>query len=162
MSLLLAIRRDGLPQPGGAVLMCPWVDLTCDIQARRVPEPQPVIAVDMARQIAATYLDGHPIDDPVVSPLTADLTGLPPLLIQAATGDDRCDEAQALAAHAAEHGVDARLELYPVSTHVFQVFWSFLPEATEALDHAGRFARENAEPAHRGDAAAGRTVRAAT
>ncbi len=142
MSLLLAIRRDGLPLPGGAVLMCPWVDLSCDIQARRSPEPQPVIAVDMARRIAAAYLDGHPLDDPVVSPLAADLAGLPPLLIQAATGDDRCDEAQVLAAHAAEHGVDARLELYPVTTHVFQVFWSFLPEATEALDHAGRFARE--------------------
>jgi epsilon-lactone hydrolase len=154
MSVLLAIRRDGLPLPGGAVLMCPWVDLTCDIQAGRSPEPQPVIAVEMGRRIAAAYLDGHSIDDPVVSPLTADLAGLPPLLIQAATGDDRCDEAQALAARAAEQGVDARLELFPVTTHVFQVFWSFLPEATEAIDHAGRFAREVAVPAHRGGVAA--------
>jgi acetyl esterase/lipase len=80
------------------------------------------------------------MDDPVLSPLTADLSSLPPLLVQAATGDDRCDETQALAARAAEHGVDARLELYPVTAHVFHVFWSFLPEATEALDHAGRFA----------------------
>jgi hypothetical protein len=38
--------------------------------------------------------------------------------------------------------VDARLELYPVATHVFQVFWSFLPEATEAIETAGRFTRE--------------------
>jgi acetyl esterase/lipase len=91
-----------------------------------------------------------------VSPLTADLAGLPPLLIQAATGDDACPEAQALAVHAREHGVDARLELFPVATHVFQVFWTFLPEATEALESAGRFAREVADhPAAAAAAGAG-------
>ena len=77
-----------------------------------------------------------------MSPLTADLSGLPPLLIQVATGDEWCVDGQELAARAAEHGVDARLELYPVATHVFQVFWSFLPEATEGLESAARFARE--------------------
>jgi acetyl esterase/lipase len=147
LSLLLALRRDGLPLPGAAALLCPWLDLTNELQARRSSEPQPVIALEVSRSCAAAYLGGHPADDPVVSPLTADLSGLPPILIQAATGDDRCDEAEAFAARAAEHGVDARLELYPVATHVFQVFWSFLPEATEALDHVGRFAAEISERA---------------
>ncbi len=140
MSVLLALKRDGLPLPGGAVLLCPWVDLTNEIQARRSTEPQPVLELEVARRCAALYVGAHPMDDPVLSPLTADLSGLPPLLIQAATGDDRVEETQALAARAAEQGVDARLELYPVAAHVFQVFWSFLPEATEAVDHAGRFA----------------------
>ncbi len=90
------------------------------------------------------YLAGHPIEDPLVSPLLADLSGLPPLLIQAATGDDRLEDSKKLAALAREQGVDARLELYPVATHVFQVFWSFLPEASEALQQAGAFARRSA------------------
>jgi monoterpene epsilon-lactone hydrolase len=141
-SVLLALKRDGIPLPAGAVLFCPSVDLTRDfvLQAGS-DEPQPVDA-DLARRFADAYLAGHPADDPLVSSLRADLSGLPPLLIQAATGDPYRPEAQALAARAAEHGVDARLELYPVATHVFQVFWTFLPEATEALESAGRFAQE--------------------
>ena len=42
---------------------------------------------------------------------------------------------------ASEHGVDARLELYPVATHVFQVFSSFLPEASEAIESAAALRR---------------------
>jgi monoterpene epsilon-lactone hydrolase len=138
MTVLLALRRDGLPQPAGALLMCPGVDT-----ARALGEkPHPVIGDDLARRFTEAFLAGHPADDPLVSPLRADLSGLPPLLIQAATGDPYCRDAQALAARAREHGVDARLELYPVNAHVFHVFWSFLPEATEALGSAARFRAE--------------------
>jgi epsilon-lactone hydrolase len=152
LSALQALKRDGLPMPGGAVLLCPAVDLTFSMQGAAA-EPQPASSADLARQVVDGYLAGHPIDDPLVSPLTADLSGLPPLLVQAATGDERCAEAQALAARAREHGVDARLELFPVATHVFQIFWSFLPEATEAIESAGHFVRAVATP--RGAAASG-------
>jgi epsilon-lactone hydrolase len=141
VSSLLAFKRDGLPQPAGAVLLCPGVDLTCTVVQRQSDDPQPVVS-DLVRSFVEAYLAGHPADDPLVSPLLADVSGLPPLLIQAATGDPYCPESQALAAHAREHGIDARLELYPVATHVFHVFWSFLPEASEALESAGRFVAE--------------------
>jgi monoterpene epsilon-lactone hydrolase len=62
--------------------------------------------------------------------------------VQAATGDFVLEEARALADRARSHGVDARLDLYAVATHVFQIFWSFLPEAADALHEAGRFVRE--------------------
>ena len=78
----------------------------------------------------------------MVSPLTADLTGLPPLLVQSATGDSVLQEARRLTDRARDHGVDARLELYPTPTHVFHTFWSFLPEAADALERAGGFIRE--------------------
>jgi monoterpene epsilon-lactone hydrolase len=133
VSVLLTLGQRGLPQPGGAVLMCPWVDLTLSLQDD-VPE--------VLRSSAIAYLGAQPADDPAVSPLTADLAGLPPLLIQAATGDQRLDDANALVDRAREHGVDARLDLYSVDAHVFQLFFSFLPEAAEALQKAGRFVRE--------------------
>jgi monoterpene epsilon-lactone hydrolase len=133
LSLLLSLKRQELPLPGGAVLLCPGVDLTCSMQ--RLPPHE----LELVRHYTAAYLDGHPVDDPVVSPLTADLTGLPPMLIQAATGDAVLEEAHRLTDHARSHGVDAQLELYPVDTHVFHTFWSFLPEAAEALQQAGRF-----------------------
>ena len=89
------------------------------------------------------YLDGHPAEDPVVNPLSADLSGLPPMLVQAATGDMILPDAQRLVERALEHGVDAKLELYPADTHVFHVFWSFLPEAADALQRAGAFTRSS-------------------
>jgi acetyl esterase/lipase len=97
------------------------------------------------------YLDGHSTEDPVINPLIADLTGLPPLLVQAATGDLVAPESRALVERATAHGVDATLELYAADTHVFHVFWSFLPEAADALQRAGEFlrARLSAEQARR-------------
>lgn len=142
LSLLISLKQQELPLPGRAVLLCPWVDLTCRFRKRGDDEPQPVIAPEQLRRFAAAYLAGHPSDDPLLSPLTADLTGLPPMLIQAATGDPLLDNARRLADHARGHGVNARLELYPVATHDFHLFWSFLPEAADAIQHAGAFARD--------------------
>jgi len=103
--------------------------------------------LDQVRAYVDAYLDGHPVDDPVLSPLSADLSGLPPMLIQAATGDPQREEAHLLTERARAHGVDARLELYPVDTHAFQTFWSFLPEAIEGLSQAGRFVQRVAASA---------------
>jgi acetyl esterase/lipase len=106
-------------------------------------------------RIAAAYLAGHPIEDPLVSPLHGDLAGLPPLLIQAGRGDRAEPEAETLAKRAQEQGVDVRLTRYSSDAHVFHVFWSFLPEASDALAEAGAFVR-NSLPTE--DAAAGRMV----
>jgi len=131
LSVVLMLRERGLPQPGGIVLMSPWVDLAEDLDE----------VLDGAARYAAAYLGDHPADDPIASPLRADLTGLPPLLIQGATGDSHLQNAKAIAEHARRHGVDVTLELYPVDAHVFHLFWSFLPEAAEALQAAGAFVR---------------------
>ena len=96
---------------------------------------------------AEAYLSGHPFDDPIVDPLAADLGGLPPMLVQAATGDARVADAEALAVRARAQGVEVRLELYPVEAHAFQLFWSFLPEAADAFAAAGEFIREIAASA---------------
>jgi monoterpene epsilon-lactone hydrolase len=154
MSLLLSLGQAGLPMPGCAVLLCPWVDLTCTLQRPPADEPQPVTVVDQLRRFVSAYLAGHPIDDPVVSPLTADLTGLAPLLVQAATGDSVLQEARQLTDRARAHGVDARLELYPVPTHAFHTFWSFLPEAADALERAGQYIRTVQDAARAGSGGA--------
>jgi epsilon-lactone hydrolase len=134
-SLMLALRGQDVPPPAGAVLMCPGVDLS----GKGLLDAE---ALDGMRRSAEAYLDGHPLEDPLVSPLRADFTGMPPLLIQTATGDQMMPQARQLAEHASGHDVDARLELYSADTHVFHVFWSFLPEAADALQAAGAFIRE--------------------
>jgi acetyl esterase/lipase len=138
MSMLLTLKRDGAPLPGGAVTFCPWLDLALSGAAE---ETAALGDEEEARRCVAAYLGEHPADDPIVNPLGADLTGLPPLLVQAATGDPRLTDAKRLAERAAEHGVNARLELFPVDAHAFQLFWSFLPEAADAIEAAGTFIR---------------------
>jgi acetyl esterase/lipase len=140
MTVLLALRERGLEMPAGAALLCPWVDLTGRTQ--RPPQDSPLVfSPDMAHRLAQAYLAGHPADDPLLSPLQTSLAGLPPLLIQAASGDAVLQEAQLLARHATQCGVDASITVYPVPTHDFHVFWSFLPEARDAIDQLGRFVR---------------------
>jgi epsilon-lactone hydrolase len=145
LSLLLALTRDGVPLPAASVILCPWLDLTLRTASG---SDAPLATDDDVRRCVESYLADHPADDPIVDPLRANLSGLPPMLIQAATGDARLADAKTLAANAQDHGVDARLELFPVQAHAFQLFWSFLPEAADAIEAAGAFIRErSSEPA---------------
>jgi epsilon-lactone hydrolase len=141
LALLLRLRDEGLPLPGGAALLCPAAAL-------RVPTFDPGDDPKL-RAIGAfwqgcidAYVAGHPACDPLVSPQFGDFSGLPPLLIQTGTGDLLRGEAQALHDRAREHGVATQLQLYPAEAHVFHLFWSFLPEGADALEAAGRFMRE--------------------
>jgi epsilon-lactone hydrolase len=148
MSTLLALRDRDSPMPAGAVLMCPWVDLTGRTQ--RPPQDSPILfSPELARRNAGRYLGGQPGDDPLLTPLRTDLAGLPPMLIQAASGDAVLQEAQLLARHGEECGVDTTITIYPVPTHDFHMFWTFLPEARDAVDEAGRYVRGLVDPGAR-------------
>jgi epsilon-lactone hydrolase len=138
LALLLKLKADKQRLPASAVLLCPSVDLSGGMLS---PGTGPHLMDDMGRT-AQAYLAGHPIEDALVSPLRGDLAGLPPLLVQCASGDRVRPEAEALADRAREHGVQVRLEHYPSDAHVFHVFWSFLPEAVDALAKAGAFIRD--------------------
>ncbi|MFI6300109.1 alpha/beta hydrolase fold domain-containing protein [Nonomuraea sp. NPDC050790] len=135
LSLLATIKQRQLPLPGRALLLCPWFDLTCEIMAETASAPLLMLSRDSARD----YLQGQPVRGPVLDPFKADLTGYPPMLLQVGTGDALIHEARLLAERAAEHGVEAELDLYPVEAHVFHMFWSFLPEAAQALTRAATF-----------------------
>ncbi|MEU8800565.1 alpha/beta hydrolase fold domain-containing protein [Spirillospora sp. NPDC048819] len=143
LSLLLSLRQQDLPLPGRVVLLSPGVDIgRVVLGPPSGDDAMTDVQRDQVSSFRDLYLGPHPVDDPLASPLNADLTGFPPMLIQVGTGDTFSDEAHALADLAHEHGVDARLELYPAEAHVFHLFWSFLPEAADALEQAGRFVRE--------------------
>jgi epsilon-lactone hydrolase len=141
LALLLRAREAGLPLPAGALLLCPAPDLEAPTY-QPGDDPRQRVVGEFWRGGIDAYLAGHSPRDPLVSPLRGDLAGLPPMLIQAATGDLLAGESKALHERAREHGVDAQLELYPVEAHVFHLFWPFLPEAADALETAGRFIRE--------------------
>ncbi len=134
-SVLLRLKERGEPLPGRCVLFTPFVDTRHAVRS----EPAQCGTRAGAGYGMASYLDGHPADDPVVAPLCADLGGMPPTLIQAAAGDEGLPDAERLAAHARSCGVDVRLNVYPVAAQSFQLYWSFLPEGAEAVREVGTF-----------------------
>ncbi|MEV6639098.1 alpha/beta hydrolase fold domain-containing protein [Amycolatopsis sp. NPDC051371] len=138
VSLMVKLAREGLPQPGRAVLLCPSVNVVDP------PDGAPV-----ARWLSL-YVGDHPAGDPLLNVFEADLSSLPPLLVQSGTADMVLHETRRFVDRAAEHGVDVRLDLYPVGTHVFHLFWSFLPEAAAALEQIAEFLREPATEAAAG------------
>jgi monoterpene epsilon-lactone hydrolase len=139
LALLLRLKSGGEQMPAAAAVLCPSVDLS---GAMLAPSRGPHLMDDMGR-IAQAYLGGLPLEDPLISPLHGDLGGLPPILVQCGEGDRARPEAEALAGRARGHGVEVRLEYYPSDAHVFHVFWSFLPDAVDALANAGAFIRSS-------------------
>ncbi len=136
LSLLLRLRES---RPARCVLITPWIDISMAAPDRLPAAPaHPATRVGAALGIAH-YLAGHPVDDPLLDPLHADLTGLPPMLILAAAGDEGLPDAERLAAHARAHDVEAKLIIYPVAAQSFPLYWSFLPEAADAIEQLSRF-----------------------
>ena len=102
MSCMLAARDMELPLPCAAYLLSPWVDLAAEgesylTRAQSDPMHQRAMILAMAQDYAGT---GRDLSDPAVSPLYADLSGLPPLLIQSGGRDVVLDESTRLAERA--------------------------------------------------------------
>jgi monoterpene epsilon-lactone hydrolase len=137
---MLALGRAGLPQPAAAVVFSPWVDLSlagASIDARS--DLDPLFTREHLRAYVDHYLAGRDPRDELASPVLADLTGLPPLLVQVGSHEVLLDDALRLVTRAAECEVDVSLDVLAGAPHVFQSFSGVLDEADEALDRAGHF-----------------------
>ncbi len=140
LAMLLAARACGLPRPAAAALVSPWTDLAGRGDSRLTLAacdpvfPKPV-ALDAC---AAAYAGEQALDDPVVSPLYADLSGLPPLLIQAGSREILLSDSTRLARRARDAGVRAELQIWDGLFHCFQLLPA-LPEAAAATRDIGRF-----------------------
>ncbi len=85
------------------------------------------------------YTAGQDTAVGLISPVVADLSGLPPLIIQVGTHEDLLDDAVRLARQAATADVEITLDITPGVPHVFQAYYPILDEAAAALDRAGQF-----------------------
>jgi epsilon-lactone hydrolase len=140
----VAIGAAGLPRPAAVYTASPWADLTTsgDSMAAKA-EADPSVTPDGLRRRARDYAVGRDLADPGLSPVFADLTGFPPLLIQAGGNEVLLDDATRLATRAAAQQVAVTLEVTPEVPHVFVAFAGLLDEADRALDSAGRFLRDH-------------------
>jgi len=131
LALALRVRDAGLAQPRGLALVSPWVDLTCS----RLGDARgdPLLRASWLRQAAAGYLRGHRPDEPLASPIHADLSGLPPTLIQCGTAEMVREDSRRLSDAMRAAGVSAELDEHAGMWHDFQLYAGIVPEATAAV-----------------------------
>jgi acetyl esterase/lipase len=142
VATLLALRDRGLPRPAGGVCISPWVDLTCSgasYVSRAAADP--IVERASVTMMAQAYAGAGDLKAPLVSPLHADLRGLPPLLVQVGSDEVLLDDARGLAERARAAGVATRLEEWPTMIHVWHWFQGMLDEAEQAVGVIGDFVR---------------------
>ena len=142
LALLLALRDAGEALPAAAIVFSPWTDLAATGASIIDNDAgDPLFHGSWVARQARFYLADTPPTHPLASPLYADLTGLPPLLIQASDSEVLLDDSRRLAERAMRSGVAVTLRIWHDVPHGWQIFAPILPEARDALREAGDFAR---------------------
>ena len=139
IATLVNARDHGLPLPAAAYVMSPYADLTLagtTMETKR--EADPLLSRENLQARVTDYTAGQDAALGLISPIFADLSGLPPLIIQAGTHEVLLDDALRLAQRAATADVEVTLDITPRVPHVFQAYYPILDEAATALDRAGQ------------------------
>ena len=144
VATMLALRDAGTPLPSSAFLMSPYADLTLSGDSIATKEAvDRTLTPEGLRLRIPDYLAGADAADPLISPVFADLTGLPPLLIQVGSNEILLSDALRLAERAAMADVTVTLDVTDRVPHVFQAFAAMLDEADDALVRASAFLRKH-------------------
>lgn len=151
LSLMLALRAAGTPLPAAAALFSPWTDLAATGESLRTNARR--CAMFNGEDIgpsARYYLGNADPRNPLASPLYADLSALPPLLIH--VGADEClrDDSTRVAEKARAAGVTVELKIWPVVPHAWQLALQILPEARQSLRESSEFLRKHAAASNAG------------
>lgn len=137
---LLRLRELGLPMPSSAVLISPWGDLTCSGDSMRDnAEKDPLIPLPALNLVSASYSRGYDPASPMISPVFADFTGLPPLLVQVGSTELLYSDSVRISQQAERAGVACQLQVWEQMPHVFHALAAWLPEARHALQEIGAF-----------------------
>ncbi len=143
LSALVGLRDAAMSLPRAAIALSPWVDLTLSAESLHTNvESDPLVTIPKLEQAIADYAGDISAEDPRLSPLFADLSGLPPLFVQAGTGERLLDDARRLADRATAAGVDVVLDEWEEMFHGWHAMAAVLPESQDALTKLGKFARE--------------------
>ncbi len=140
MSLMLELRHTGIPLPGAAVLLSPFLDLTASgesVTTRAAQEPW-FRAADV-HVVIKYYCPDEDLENPLLSPVFANVAGLPPTLVQVGDDEILLSDSTRIAGNMSEAGVEVDLHVYPEMWHVFQLFVGKMPESRVAVDKIGAF-----------------------
>lgn len=139
IAALIALRDAGIPLPAGAVCLSPWLDLA--LSGRSIANNaklDPILSSKILEGYANYYTGTQETTHPLISPLYADLKGLPPISIHVGTNEILLDDSIRFSKQAQQAGVDINLEIWDEMFHVFQLF-SFLPKTPKCMEQISAF-----------------------
>ncbi len=144
-ALLTSLRDDHEELPGCVWLLSPWTDLTMSGSTLTTKDAvDPIIHKGYLNELADAYLSSSiSREDPKVSPLYADLKGLPPMLIQVGSAETLLDDATRFAGIAGAADVSVTLEVWPHMIHAWPLWNAHLEPGRQALAKAGAFIRQH-------------------
>lgn len=144
ITLLLAIREAHLPLPAAAVCISPNTDPSCSgASIRKNRFRDALLSPRYLRTMMKLYTRSHDLCDPLLTPLYADLQGLPSMLIQVGEDELLLDDSIRFSNCAKTAGVDVTLEIWPHMWHVWHTCLPDLPEANQAIEHIARYLHEH-------------------
>ncbi|MBA9071084.1 acetyl esterase/lipase [Methylobacterium sp. RAS18] len=140
LATALSLREAGLPLPGCLWLSSPWVDLAltgASMESKAAVDP--LLSRTYLSELASLYLNGADALGPLVSPINADLAGLPPMLIQVGSAETLLDDSVRLAAVAGATDIAVHLEVWPHMIHAWHLFYQDVADGRRSLASAGSF-----------------------
>jgi acetyl esterase/lipase len=141
-ALLLKLKQENLPQPAGLYLLSPWLDMTTTAESYdKVGARDPMITREGIVGVATAYLGNQP-DTPLASPVRADVSGLPPMLIQVGSEEVLLSDSTTFANNAAMTGIDVSLRVWAGMPHAWPLFHPFLRAGLPAIDETGAWMRK--------------------
>lgn len=142
LAMAVFARNEGMPLPGGMVMISPFVDMTLTAESiLGKAKVDPMLSVVPLQRGVQAYCGEVLASDPSVSPVFADLDGLPPMLIQCGSDEILLDDSLLLERRAREAGVQVECTVYPGMWHNFQMFNAFVEKAERALWAIADFVR---------------------
>lgn len=142
MSTLLLLRNKRIALPAAAILLCPWVDLSLKNRSHKTNAAKDTITAARLKRAVEMYIGRFDPEDPLISPLQCDLSGLPPLLIQVGSWEILLDDAVLLSEKAKKAGVPAQLEVWDEMFHNWHLFAQALPEGRDAIEHIASYLKQ--------------------
>ena len=136
-SLLVKLKQEGLPLPACTVAISPWTDLTLSLPSSREGAVNDPMLSREGLAYSAHMYGGEDLANPLISPLYADVTGLPPTLIMAGTDEILMDDSLQMAARLNRAGVECRLEVEEGLWHAYVLYPT--PESKEAVRRLTEF-----------------------
>lgn len=140
LATLASLRSSADPLPAAAVCLSPWTDLAHTGESLKTRAKADPWLVPKAAEIQAGYYCArNDPRDPFISPLYADLQGLPPILIQVGEDEILMSDSTRFADRARKAGVEVTLDVWPGMWHVWHALAPKLPEANRAIAAVGEF-----------------------
>ena len=139
---LIKLRDAGDPMPAAAVLLSPFLDTTASGESMQTRKDRdPLFDPEQVPFVVDQYCAPDQRRLPEISPVFADVEGLPPMLIQVGDEEILLSDSERMDSRLRAAGIPVELQVWPEMWHVFQIFVGKMPEANLAVQKIGDYIR---------------------